>query len=157
MRQLRPTENSRGQPTGFRPETVLKSFYVDDLLKSVDSLDTACKLANELISMLKRGGFRLTKFMSNFPEVLASIPDSEVSQKASLNIGDEHMQHALGVKWEITSDTFTFAFTFPDGQDTKRGILKFTASLFDPLGLVTPFLLKPKLLLRELWRNNVGW
>ncbi len=138
-------------------ETVLKSFYMDDLLKSVDSLDVACKLANDLIIMLKRGGFRLTKFMSNSPEILASLPDSEVSQKAFLNIGDEHLQQALGVTWEISSDTITFTFTFPDGPNSKRGILKITASLFDPLGLVAPFLLKPKLLLRELWRTNVGW
>ena len=32
-----------------------------------------------------------------------------------------------------------------------------TCSLFDPPGFVVPFVLKPKLLVRELWRRNIDW
>ena len=138
-------------------ETVLKSFYMDDLLTSIDSVEVACKLANELISLLKRGGFRLTKFMSNSEEVLASLPAADRSEKAFLDLLNELSERALGVTWELSTDSITFTFTFPDGPNSKRGILRITASLFDPLGLVVPFLLTPKLLLRELWRQNVGW
>ena len=68
-------------------ETVLKSFYMDDLLSSVDSLEVACKLANELISILAQGGFHLTKFMSNSNEVLASLPAADCSPKMFLTWG----------------------------------------------------------------------
>lgn len=138
-------------------ETVLKSFYVDDLLKSVDSLEVARRLTEELISILKRGGFHLTKFMSNSKNLLSSLPPSEVSLKASFNLGDDQLQRALGVSWDIISDTFKFATNLPDAPETKRGILRVTSSLFDPLGFAVPFLLKPKLLLRELWRSEIGW
>ena len=50
--------------------SVIKAFYVDDLLKSVTSVESAKRLANQLIEMLKCGGFRLCKFTSNRPEVL---------------------------------------------------------------------------------------
>ena len=40
---------------------------------------------------------------------------------------------------------------------TKRGILKFSSSPFDLLGLVAPILLKPKLLIQDLWKAKVGW
>ena len=95
--------------------------------------------------------------MSNSEEVLASLPAGDRSQKTFLNLGEGATQQALGLTWELSSDSITFTFTFPDGQNSKRGILRVTASLFDPLGLVVPFLLTPKLLLRELWRRNIGW
>ncbi|KAK3091640.1 hypothetical protein FSP39_021443 [Pinctada imbricata] len=48
----------------FRPEvvrTVERNFYVDDCLKSVSSEEEAIQLASDLQSLLKEGGFRLTK------------------------------------------------------------------------------------------------
>ena len=32
-----------------------------------------------------------------------------------------------------------------------------TCSLFDPLGFIIAFILNPKLLIRELWRQNIDW
>ena len=83
--------------------------------------------------MLKRGGFRLTKFVSNSKAVLDSIPPEEVSPKATLNLDGEVLERVLGVKWDIRTDTFTFAFNVIDAPSTKRGILRITCSLFDPL------------------------
>ena len=45
--------------------TVLRDFYMDDLLKSLSSEDDTAELALQLIELSARGGFRLTKFMSN--------------------------------------------------------------------------------------------
>ena len=50
----------------FQPETIesiLTSFYVDDFLKSVIDEPQVIKLANELMNIMKLGGFRLTKFL----------------------------------------------------------------------------------------------
>ncbi len=138
-------------------ETILKNFYADDLLRSVPSDEVAIDLVKDLVSMLKLGGFRLTKFVSNSKVVLDSIPESEISPKATLSLDGESLERVLGVKWDIPSDTFTFSFIIIDGPSTKREILRVTCSLFDPLGFLIPFILVAKLILQELWRLNCDW
>ena len=140
-------------------ETALKSFYVDDLLKSVHDEKTAVTLALELISLLQRGGFRLCKFMSNCQTVLEALPESEVSQQANIDLDSEPVQRALGVSWDTKEDvlTFTLVIDLIDADMTKRGILRITCRIFDPLGLLAPFILKAKLLLQELWRLGFEW
>jgi hypothetical protein len=54
-------------------KTVKNNFYVDDLLKSLNSTEEAVRQAKELIKLCEMGGFNLTKFMSNDREVLSSI------------------------------------------------------------------------------------
>ena len=41
---------------------------------SKDAVKDAIELVNDLPDMLKKGGFRLTKFISNSPVVLAQVP-----------------------------------------------------------------------------------
>ena len=41
------------------------SFYVDDLLKSIEDLDSAKQLLKDVFNMCKSGGFHLTKFISS--------------------------------------------------------------------------------------------
>ena len=65
---------------GFDPqtiETVKRNFYVDDCLKSVESEDNTIRLASQLRELLARGGFKLTKWLSNSKKVIESLPESE--------------------------------------------------------------------------------
>ena len=55
-------------------ESILKSFYNDDLLKSVIATKEAVNLAKEIFDMMRRRGFRLTKFISNNKDTVNSIP-----------------------------------------------------------------------------------
>ena len=45
--------------------TVLENFYMDDCLKSVDSAEEAIRMSDELSQLQKKGGFNLTKWLSN--------------------------------------------------------------------------------------------
>ena len=53
------------------------NFYVDDLLKSIEDLDSAKQLVQDVINMCKSGGFHLTKFISSNKELLLSVPKSQ--------------------------------------------------------------------------------
>ena len=56
-------------------ETVLKNFYVDDLLKSTKSEEYAVDLIKRVKEMCTAGGFNLTEFICNRKNALMSISD----------------------------------------------------------------------------------
>ena len=40
---------------------------------------------------------------------------------------------------------------------TKRSLIRLYLKVFDPMGLLTPFLMIPKLLFQELWTRGLDW
>ena len=90
-------------------EAVRRNFYVDDLLKSVQTTDQATILAFNLIAMLKEGGFHLTKFLSNRREVLSALPSQErANPTLSLELDRLPINRTLGLHWDAERDTFCF-------------------------------------------------
>ena len=57
--------------------TLEKNFYVDDLLKSVNTVKDATSIIHNVIGMCAAGGFSLKKLTSNRKEVLLSKPDEK--------------------------------------------------------------------------------
>ena len=140
-------------------ETIRYSFYIDDCLKSVASIEEAVKLAAELKQMCAKGGFNLTKFVSNRPEVTESLPDhdkTELMKVAELGC-DTMAERALGVLWDFQKDQFQFKVKINSKPLTRRGILSATSSFFDPLGFAAPVLMVPRLILQELCKLSLGW
>ena len=63
---LRPVAEYSAEDFGAAAVTAVKrNFYVDDALPSTNDEDAAEKLASDLVDLLGRGGFCLTKFSSN--------------------------------------------------------------------------------------------
>ena len=54
----------------------------------------------------------------------------------------------ISIRYYSPSDEFQF---------TKRNVLKKTASLFDPLGLIAPFVVKAKFYLQQAWLESLDW
>ena len=132
-------------------ETVQQNFYVDDCLKSVCNEEQAITLASELCELLQRGGFKLTKWLSNSKCVIKSIPESERAENIKdLNFDQLPVERALRVQWSVCSDQFGFKIVIKDRPATRRGILSVVSSVYHPLGFAAPFVLKAKLLLQEL-------
>ena len=78
-------------------------------MKSVETTEIAIKLVKQLRELLKKGGFRLTKWLSNDREVLAEIPDNDrASSVVSLEIDDLPTECALAVKWNVETDKFVW-------------------------------------------------
>lgn len=136
-------------------KAVQRNFYVDDLLKSLPNELIAIRLANELIELLRRGGFRLTKFISSSKRVLAAIPTSERADPLlNLDLDKLPVERALGIQWNVEEDAFEFKVIDLNKPETKRGILSTVASLYDPLGLAAPVALLVKSQLQRLWRTT---
>ena len=110
--------------------------------------------------LCKEGGFNLTKFSCNHIEVLKSIPEEyrkDGVKDKHLNLGILPEDKALGVKWNIQEDTLGFIIKMDDKPTTRRGLLATFSSVYDPLGLGAPFLLKDRLIIQRLCRNNLKW
>ena len=138
--------------------TVKRNFYVDDCLKSSKSEQAAIATAEELRLLLSKGGFRLTKWLSNSRKVIESIPMIERSKLVKeIRFGELPTERALGVLWNVESDVFGFAISAKNKPCTRRGILSVVSSVYDPLGFAAPFILLAKQILQELCRLNIGW
>ncbi|KAK3726367.1 hypothetical protein QZH41_006069 [Actinostola sp. cb2023] len=140
-------------------ESVEKNFYMDDFLKSVQDEATAIRLCQEITSLLARGGFRLTKWVSSSREVLSQIPTEEKANPSiDLNFDDLPIERTLGLKWNTQTDSFRFSVNSHKSTDvTKRSVLSMVSTVFDPLGVLTPFLLPAKCLIQTLWQKGKGW
>ncbi|XP_055588800.1 uncharacterized protein LOC129741119 [Uranotaenia lowii] len=134
--------------------------YVDDSLTGANSVDSAIKLAKEMIELAAAGGFLLRKFNSNSADVLSAIPDHLIDERASLNLDSSTAAvKTLGLVWKPATDCFVY--DCPVWSDkakiTKRVVLAETARLFDPIGLVGPVVVIAKIFLQDLWKLQCGW
>ena len=87
---------------------VSRNFYVDDGLKSVESVEQAKELIKNKKSLCQKGGFRLHKFTSNSREVIISVlqEDRVIDTKDHRPISqDTGIECALGVHGCMESDT----------------------------------------------------
>lgn len=92
-------DNVNIYPQGAR--FVMRDFYVDDGLTSVESAKDAIQLAREARELCAKGDLRLHKFVSNNREVLESIPSSERATNVTdmdLAFDDLPLERALGIQ-----------------------------------------------------------
>ena len=154
-------KTARDNKTGYDVQTidtVNRNFYVDDCLKSVPMVPEARRLVIQLTDLLAKGGFHLTKWLSNCREVLKSTPASERAPSVKdLDLEDLPLDRALGTQWDVERDTLSFKVAKRLVPDSRRGILSLIPGLYDPLGFAAPFILPAKTLLQDLCRQDYGW
>ncbi len=141
-------------------ETIMYNFYVDDCLASVASEQEVISLYKDLTTICTKGGFHLTKWMSNNRSVLASIPEEEKAKEVKdLDLDHDSLpvERALGLRWCVQSDTFKFSIYIQDRPLTRRGILSTVSSFYDPLGILAPVVFSAKRILQDLCLNRLGW
>ena len=63
------------------------------------------------------------------------------------------IEQALGVQWFMESDELHFSAGLKDRPLNRRGILSTVSSVYDPRGLISPFLLQGKRILEEIART----
>lgn len=143
-------------------EAITKQHYVDDYFDSADTDESAIQIVHDVVNAHKQGGFKLVKFISNSKKLLESLPDD---LKAELD-PNKLFERILGLQWRIDEDTFVMSLTFEkfdealikaEVKPTKRKLLQFMMSIFDPLGFLSPILIKLKLIYQDLWRSDIKW
>ena len=139
-------------------DTLRHNFYVDYLLKSVLTPENAITLMEQLIELCAKGGFNLTKFVSNNRKVWFTIPRAKRADPSlDVNLDELPVDRTLGVRWHIESDTFGFKVLELGKTNTMRGVLSTICSVFDPLNLAAPVMLPAKQIMQDLWRKKRAW
>ena len=89
--------------------------------------------------------------VANHTEVLADVPEEDRASEVDLEKNQLPVTKTLGVSWTACDDQFLFKYSPPstDFEYTKRNVLKKTATLFDPQGFFSPFVVKAKLLMQH--------
>ena len=136
-------------------------MYVDDCLSGADDVEATVKLQQSLDKMMERGGFNLTKWASYSREVLSHIAEQEQAEASTLDFNASEPLKALGICWNTLTDCFLFSVPpsmLPvSDPETKRSLLRIASRVFDPMGLITPFTIRAKVLFQELWQRGLQW
>ncbi|XP_068757631.1 uncharacterized protein [Montipora capricornis] len=66
---------------------------------------------------------------------------------------------ALGVSWDSDHFRFLASSGIISSHDpmSKRSLLSLASKMFDPLGLISPFTVRAKILFQELWLKGLKW
>ena len=157
-------------------DVIINDSYVDDICHSMDEADKSIPLMTEIEDCLAEGGFKIKNWILS--------GSSEVDEDIKLPNSD--YEKVLDLVWRPKEDELKFKVRInfslkvrkirsgPDireeevlekvpGNLTKREALSQISSIYDPLGLITPALMKGKLLMCELIsyedpvKGKLGW
>jgi len=101
----------------------------------------------------------MTKWVSTSPKVLDTVTSNPgITAEVDLDFDNCPTSRVLGIHWLVKEDRLTFRKTERTFRNiTKRNLLSLLCSLYDPLGILTPFVMRGRVLVQMLWMGKVGW
>ena len=124
-------------------------MYCDDFVGVSNSTEELVKLKVKLEQRLKEAKFEMHKWKSNDP-YLREICATEEAATTKV----------LGIQWNTSTDSMSINFSHVvenEHSSTQRGILKTTASIFDPLEIGSPVTVLAKIFYDEVCLKRLGW
>jgi hypothetical protein len=136
-----------------------QDFYVDDLLSGGESDDQLFHVYQQLQSTLNQYGFPLRKWCSSSPQLMSLIPQAHDDPNFVIKLSDENTVSALGLLWQPANNCFKFNVKDwqPPIRMTKRTLLSDINSVYDPLRLISPVLIKGKIFVQQMWTLKINW
>ncbi|GFT60820.1 integrase catalytic domain-containing protein [Trichonephila clavipes] len=123
------------------------SFYVDNCVTGVFSADEIEIFIEKTKLIMSEGCFNLRIFESNV-----------ASKSVDKHSGETFI---LGIIWDLDNDVLKCCTNFDsltcEVKITKRLVLSMVQKVFDPIGMLAPSTLLPKLLLQEIWKMKKAW
>ena len=155
-------ENREHWPLASR--AVREASIVDDVLASTETVDELRQLHGELQDMFASMSMRVHKCASNHSGLMAQIPIEQRAKQVRLeDIASDNPEvmpviKALGMVYEPQKDEFRFEYAHETpARWTLRSMVSAVARLYDPLGLVTPFLMAGRAIVQLIWLSGKKW
>ncbi|GBM36961.1 hypothetical protein AVEN_153911-1 [Araneus ventricosus] len=113
---------------------------------------------------MEAAGMDLRKWISNDANLMEQWKKEKfdvcpVDKTVSLGVNTTKV---LGLSWDtredyLTMDTRNILEFVSIDKNTMRFILQAVGRIFDPLGLITPFTIRVKCLIQDLWSEKIPW
>lgn len=95
-------------------------------------------------------GMNLREFVSNCSEVNDRIPEKDRTSSGCITF--------LGVQYNTDTDRFSLSVDIKGKEHlTKKDVVSQINSVYDPIGLAGPLLIKLKSIMREIYETGIGW
>ena len=162
---LRKTAEMAPEQLNKAAEIILRNSHMDDICGSTDSIEEAERLTEDISTALKMGGFKIKgKWLMSGQQNEISNSTTQKTVQLMLNMEDPatKTEKVLGMQWDPVTDELSYMVklqTITPNKHTKRTVLSKANSIFDPLGLLAPFTVRIKILLRKVWAHEpkVNW
>lgn len=154
IRTLEELARTNREKYPLAAQIIKSSMYMDDVLGGCHSMAEIFKANDELKAVFSSAKFNLRKWCSNEPTFLDRIPEIDQETKALVSY-----VKTLGISWSAINDVFSYEISVPidTRPTTKRQITSEVAMLFDPLGWITPVMLRAKNIIQNLWKEGKDW
>ncbi|GFT74611.1 integrase catalytic domain-containing protein [Nephila pilipes] len=139
-------------------------MYVDDWITGQDTQEEALLISLHAENIMKEAGMEMRKWISNDTTLMSQwatkgFDSYPVDTSVSLA---SNKTKVLGLAWQtlvdcLTLDTKGLLEFISTNKNTKRFLLQANGKIFDPLGLISPFTIRMKCLIQELWKNKITW
>ena len=155
-------ENAVIHGQGYAPEVIetVNRSYVDDVPSTAPSEEALVALNLDLIELCAKGSFKLTKFASNSRRLLSSVPEERRAKGFKDPDGPLPTKSFLGIAYEPEVDTFRVkspAQKVGGELVNRRQVLSAVMGIFDPIGIISPFILLGKKFNQRLCSAKVDW
>lgn len=128
----------------------MRNLYADNILLHAETTSEALVKYSQGKAIFAKSGMNLREFVSNSETVNNHIPEND--RIASGNI------KFLGVPYNTETDMFNIKVTFTTKDKmTKKDVVSQLKSVYDPIGVTGPLLVKIKLLMGEIYEAGRDW
>lgn len=156
IRTLHQLVSDEGQSHPLASDIILNNTFVDDLLFGSDDLEDLLLKRQDIIDLLAKGQFSLKKWKANSPESLTNLPFDQLDTTFNSCLSPDSVK-VLGISWNHMHDEFCYKFNPQSEVRTKRQLVSQVAKLFDPVGWISPILIRAKLMVQHLSHSKTHW
>lgn len=149
-------------------KSVINNFYMDDYLDSCMTVSEASERVRQVIEINAKADWQMHSWSSNDKSVFVDIQSNNNSNTPlfSVNSKETGGEKILGLIWLNETDELGFNQNTKKidnkiltgmKKPTKREFLRVIMSIFDPLGLLSPFTIRSRILMRDICLSMIDW